>query len=187
MKTSKKVDIMQGLKDTGRTLYVDEGIAKSAPQSEETDLQFFKLDRYMSDDALEQEYEKHGLRPATILELCMYDKVHQDMLDEKKYICSHWKDADGKWCFVALDRWRDERNVYVNRRGHVWNDGWWGCGVHKSALGTGNSELALEPLSLDSLSIIITCIEFGDKKYKIHYTVNDIHMVGELDKPLKLN
>ena len=44
---------------------------------------------------------------------------------------THWKDSDDNWCYLACDRWSDERSVDVSRRDGVWNDNWWFAGVRK--------------------------------------------------------
>lgn len=67
MKTTK--DILKLLKNTGRTLFVDEKIAKSAPQGK-GELEFFKVDKFITEDELEKEYESRGLSPAPLNLLC---------------------------------------------------------------------------------------------------------------------
>ncbi len=153
MKT--KLDIMQLLKDTGRTMYVNEEVATSAPQHTGT-LEFFKLEKYITAQELADEYEKRGLIPASIVSLCEYDKTNRDDLDRMQWVCSQWKDNEDKWCFLTVRRWNDgERSVDVYRYGNDWDGRWWGCGVRKSDLGTGNSALALEPLSLENAIKIV--------------------------------
>jgi len=44
---------------------------------------------------------------------------------------THWKDAEGKWCFVAFVGWDDERRVNVHRSGLDWNAYWWFACVRK--------------------------------------------------------
>ena len=144
MKT--KIDIMQALKDTGRTMYVDEEVAKFAPQHTGK-LEFFKLEKWMTCQELADEYEKRSLMPASILSLCEYDKTNREDLDKMQYVCSQWKDKKNKWCYVSVSRWGDGgRSVYVSRYDRGWGDRWWGCGVRNLALSTGDSEL-LEPQS----------------------------------------
>jgi hypothetical protein len=145
--TKQKLDIMKLLKDTGRTMYVNEEVAKSAP-TYTGKLEFFKLNKYMTCQELQDEYDKRGLKPASIVSLCEYDKTNRDDLDKMQYVCSQWKNTDGKWCYVSVDQWDDGRRVLVDRRGSEWDDDFWGCGVRKSELGTGDSEV-LEPQSLD--------------------------------------
>lgn len=132
MKTKTK-NIMKLIKATGRTFYGDETIAKAAPQ-DTGEIKFFTLGRYVSDDELEKEYNDRGLIPASILSLCEYDKDHRDLLDEKKYVGTHWKDSNGKWCFATFRLWRgDERSVSVYRHADGWTDVWWFAGLRKSS------------------------------------------------------
>lgn len=162
--TENQIDIMQILKDTGRTMYVDEEVAKSAPMYTGT-LEFFKLGKYMTCQELADEYEKRGLVPASILSLCQYDKTNRDDLDKKKWVCSQWKDEKGEWCFLSVNRWRGERYVNVNRDDFEWSDIWWGCGVRKSELGTEASEI-VEPLSSELESAIEIVKKAGYVIYK---------------------
>ena len=136
---------MQVLKETGRILYVDEDVAKSAPQHT-GNLEFFTVDRYITEDELEKEYETRKLKPASILSLCEYDKTNRNDLDEKGYVGTHWKDAKGEWCCAVFDRRGDERGVYVNRRDYGWYRYYRFAGVRKSS-DLKSSEF-LDPLSL---------------------------------------
>lgn len=163
MKT--KIDIMQVLKDTGRTLYVDEEVAKSAP-THTGKLEFFKLKKYVTCQELADEYEKRGLIPASILSLCEYDKTNRDDLDEKKYVCSQWKDKEGQWCYVTVRRWYGERSVFVRRGDGDWDDYWLFGGFRK--ISTESSDVGtLEPLSLDLHSAIKLCKKNGYQVSKI--------------------
>lgn len=164
MTTKNQIDIIQILKDTGRTMYVNEEVAKSAPTYTGT-LEFFKVGKVTTCQELADEYEKRGLVPASILSICQYDKTNRDDLDEKKYVCSQWKDNEGKWCFLAVDQWRDERHVHVYRYDNEWYGNWWGCGVRKSELGTEASEI-VEPLSSDLESAIEIVKKAGYKIIK---------------------
>ena len=43
---------------------------------------------------------------------------------------THWKDVNGKWCFVAFGRWGDGRKLGVGR-GNDWGGSCWFAGVRK--------------------------------------------------------
>lgn len=148
MKTT--INIMKVLKDTGRTMYVDEAVAKSAP-TRTGKLEFFKPEKYMTCQELADEYEKRGLIPASILSLCEYDKTNRDDLDKKKWVCSQWKDKEGKWCYVTVFQWRGgERSVGVYRIDDEWHVSWWAAG-YRSQVSPQSSDIdAVEPLSLES-------------------------------------
>lgn len=135
--------------------YGDESLIKFAPETE-GDLEFFNLGKYVSDDELEKEYESRGLEPAHPLQIAEYVKEDPDF--KEKYIGTHWKDGDGKWCYAAFGRWDDGRGVGVNRRGFDWLDYWWYSGVRKSALGTKELEGSLEPSNLE-LRVRVTKLE----------------------------
>lgn len=123
----------QGALDaTGRKQYTDTDVVAEMPQGDgdETDVVFFKLGRYISDDDLEKEYEMRGLMPADPYALSAVNEADPAFADEHPN-CTHWKDKDGKWCYAAFDRWVDDRNVHVDRLGHGWDDRWWFAGRRK--------------------------------------------------------
>jgi hypothetical protein len=131
-KVDRSLKPKDALVATGRNLYVDDGVVKAMKKGEGEDSEtiFFKLDKWVSDDDLEKEYELRGLVPQDPYSLA---KVNQDdpaFADEKPN-GTHWKDADGKWCFAAFFRWRDGRGVDVNRRDNDWHDDWWFAGRRK--------------------------------------------------------
>jgi len=120
------------LKATGRNLYVNDEVVKVMPKGsgEEVDVVLFNLGRYVNDVDLEKEFELRGLVHADPYSLA---KVNQDdpaFADEHPN-GTHWKDAEGKWCFAAFRRWGDERRVYVYRHDDVWHDRWWFAGLRK--------------------------------------------------------
>lgn len=119
------------LKDlyTGK-IYADKDVLATAPvlKGEYGPIEYFHLDKYVNDDALEKEYESRGLIPADLLRLARtVEKSH-----EHDFIATHWKDADDKWCFAAFDGWGGEPSVNVNRFGNVWDDGWWFAGLRRN-------------------------------------------------------
>lgn len=129
--------------------YGDESLIEYAPVSAanilKSELEFFNLGKYISDDGLENEYEQRGLVPAHPLEIAEYVKANPDF--KEKYIGTHWKDDDGNWCFAAFDRWDDVRSVDVGRNDYGWLSRWWLSGVRKSSeLETNTSS---DPQSLE--------------------------------------
>ncbi len=147
---------MELIKSTGRVFYGSEEIARSSPPHQDGKLEFFKLGRYVNDEELSKEYVDRGLVPADIYSLVEYDLKHRDKMGEMKYVGSHWKDTDGKWCFVAFDQWGGgERNVNVHRRGSDWSGIWWFAGLRKSS--------ALEPKILDTQSLDTLTLESAIK------------------------
>ena len=137
-KTMKSITRKQ-LEATGRTLYIDNEVLASAEGGvSKGALEFFKIGKYESDDELEEEYASRNLVPATISDLIRFDKENREKLDEMAYVGTHWKNADGKWCFAAFSGWSGEHHVSVDRYGDGWGGGWWFAGVRKSALKTKN-------------------------------------------------
>lgn len=120
------------LNDLGRTQYVDGDVVKTMPRGEgdEAEVVFFKLNRWISDDDLEKEYELRGCKPTDPYSLAAVNKADPAFADEHPN-ATHWKDANGKWCYAAFNRWYDERGVSVDRHRSKWNDYWWFAGVSK--------------------------------------------------------
>lgn len=117
---------------TGRNKYTDKKVVKSMPKGEgdEVDVYFFKVSRFISDEDLEKEYALRGLVPADPYSQAAVNRDDPAFADEHPN-GTHWKDADGKWCFFACFRWDGERCVHVDRRGSGWGDGWWFAGLRK--------------------------------------------------------
>lgn len=133
----KQITLQEALDKSGFTQYTNKEVVQSYPPGNATDkpVEFFTLGRYVPEDELEKEYESRGLQPIdpyTLLNI----PVH--ILDEKKYVGTHWKNADGKWCFAAFVRWYVERKVLVSQSDLDWFDGWSFGGVRK--IGTQNYE-----------------------------------------------
>ena len=85
----------------------------------------------MSDDDLEKEYDLRGLKPADPFSLGAVNEDDPALADTKPN-CTHWKDANGKWCYVAFRHWGgDERIVSVFRYDDRWLDRWWFAGLRK--------------------------------------------------------
>lgn len=102
-------------------------------------IETFTLGKYIDHNDLEKEYEKRGLIPAHPSDVL-------DFWTDEKYLATHWKDADGKWCFASFYRWVDgKRIVFVHRFDDDWGDRWWFAGVRQS--------FALEPVDSDPLSL----------------------------------
>ena len=121
----------QMLDATDRTQHTTASVVASMPRGsgEEVDVYFFRLGRFVTDDELAQEYEHRGLVP---------DQYAQGQVNKKDSVFadkypngSHWKDADGNWCYFAFRRWYVRRVVHVRRRGGVWGGAWWFAGVRK--------------------------------------------------------
>ena len=114
-----------------RAEYTDNSVVKAIPRGEgdEVMVEFFKLDKYVSDDALALEYQKRGLTPDPYA-LAAVNEADPAFADEHPN-GTHWKDENGNWCFVAFDRHGGKRSVGVNRRNRDWRDHWWFGGVRK--------------------------------------------------------
>lgn len=121
----------RALDATGRGQYTDKKVVAGMPKGEgEAEVHFFKLDRWISDDDLEKEYDARGLKPADPYSLAAVNEADPAFADERPN-CTHWKDKDGKWCYAAFNHWFDERCVGVRRSGDGWYGHWFFAGVRK--------------------------------------------------------
>ena len=127
----------QVLDATGRTQYTDKEVVASMSKTQaEEELFFFKprpeayRDGLISDEALKREFDFLNLEPASP---CSLAKANQDdpaFADEHPN-GTHWKDAQGNWCFAAFDGWYGRRDVGVSRSVDDWHGRWWFAGVRK--------------------------------------------------------
>jgi len=119
----------EALDATGRRQYTTQPVVDAMPRGkgEEVEVVFFKPspDAYdatglIGDDAVEIEFDLRGLKPADPYSLCKANEDDPAFADEHPN-ATHWKDEDGNWCYVAFNRWNDERNVNVNRDDSGWS------------------------------------------------------------------
>ncbi len=134
------------VKEKGFTLYAYNEVVENLPKKQEGVLEFFKLDRYVSEYDLEKEYTQRDLIPADPYHLIA---TSTERLDEMKFVATHWKDAKGNWCCAAFRRWGDEREVNVLRNDYDWLDRWWFAGVRKSDLGNFETKNSSDSLPLE--------------------------------------
>ena len=122
----------EALDATGRVQYKDRDVVATMPRGEddEVEVHFFKLGRYVSDADLEKEYELRGLKPADPYSLAAVNEADPAFADEHPN-GTHWKDANGKWCYIAFFRWDGERRVDFYRDDLDWFDVWWFAGLRK--------------------------------------------------------
>jgi hypothetical protein len=128
---NRKRSPMETINATGRNKYVSNGVVAIIPkgEGEEADVFFFKLNRYISDNDLEKEYELRGLKPDVYAQSAV-NEADPVFADEHPN-GTHWKDENGNWCFAAFDRDGGERGVSVYRSYGGWRGGWWFAGVRK--------------------------------------------------------
>lgn len=123
------------LKNTGRKQYVENDVVETIPRGmgDTKTIVLFKLDLserdgVISDDNLEKEFRLRKLKPDPYT----LAKVNQDdpTFADKYPNATHWRDENGKWCYVVFRQWiDDERIVSVSRNDNWWDDAWWFAGV----------------------------------------------------------
>ena len=133
VKVDRSRNPQQVLDATGRKQYTDRGVVESMPhgEGEEVEVCFFRIGRYVSDAELEEERKLRGLTesvdPYSLAQVNADDPAFAD--DHPN--ATHWKDANGKWCYAAFGRWSGGRSVSVDRRGRGWLGHWWFAGLRK--------------------------------------------------------
>ena len=127
----------KALESTGRKLYVNDNVVAAMPkgEGEEVDVCFFKLDLserggWISDNGLEKEYALRGLKAADPYSQAAVNEADPTFADDHPN-ATHWKDADGKWCFAIFSQWLDECYVHVNRYDNDWYGIGWFAGLRK--------------------------------------------------------
>jgi len=123
----------QGILDaTSRKQYTNSDVVAAMPKGKggKAEVVFFKLGHYVSDNDLEKEYELRGLKPADSYSIAAVNEADPSFADEHSN-STHWMDTNGKWCYIAFDRWFDKRFVRVLRRGNYWDGSWWFAGLRK--------------------------------------------------------
>ncbi len=122
---------MEAIDATKREKYVNDVAVNSMPcgDGEEVEVTFFQVGRFISDDDLEKEYKKRGLKPDPRAQTAV-NEVDPAFADSKPN-GTHWKDENGNWVFLTFDRYFDGRRVGCNRNDNVWDGDWWFGGVRE--------------------------------------------------------
>jgi len=125
----------QVLDATGRRQYTNSAVVAAMPSGgtgveENVIMEFFRVGKNANDDEVAKAYEERGLVPDPYAQAAV-NEADPAFADEYPN-GTHWKDADGNWCYAAFGRLDAERNVNVRRRGvDVWYDDWWFGGVRQ--------------------------------------------------------
>lgn len=165
MNITTKLSFKDLLDQTKRKLYVTDDVVASVEPSDEQELEFISLGKYVSAADLESELAKQGYELAHPYALALYAKEHPDFADNK-YIATQWKDKDGEFCCAAFFDWVGGRGVSVFRYSDEWFDDWlFACLRKHPALGHSvSSPLSFspsEPITLNSALLS----DFIDEEY----------------------
>ena len=134
VRVDRSLTPQQVLDATGRSQYtIKSMVVESMPRGEgdEKDVYFFKLDRYATDDEIEQELALRGFKPADLYSLAQVN-IDDPSFPETHPNATHWKDGLERWCFAAFGRWEGRRDVNLDRDDSQWDDYWWFAGIRKS-------------------------------------------------------
>lgn len=121
---------MEVIDATKREKYVNDDVVKTMPSGavDEVEVTFFQVGRFISNDDLEKEYEKRGLKPDPYAQAAVNEA--DPAFADSKPNGTHWKDKNDNWCFLTFGRYDGGRVVDCDRY-CVWLDGWWFGGVSK--------------------------------------------------------
>lgn len=93
-------------------------------------LVFFRLEKHISPSDLQAECERRGLIHDPY---ALAKHVQENPEFANTHHCAtQWTDAGGKYCYLAINHWGDERNVYVRSREDNWPSYYWFAGVRKT-------------------------------------------------------
>src|SRR3989339_18147 len=92
-------------------------------------VEFFPIRKKASDDEVAKMLEERGLTDDPYA-VCAVNEADPAFADKHPNV-THWKDADGNWCYAAFSRNGGERVVYVDRDDYGWAGFWWLCSVRK--------------------------------------------------------
>ncbi len=124
--------VEEAVNATGRAKYVNNSVLATMPVgqgSEDVELVYFKLGRYIQAEDLEREYEARGFRPDPQAQMAD-NEADPSFADDHPNSC-FW-DRDGQVSsFAAFYRWGDGREVLVGRSDDGRVDRWWFAGVRK--------------------------------------------------------
>jgi hypothetical protein len=123
---------MEAIDASGRRKYVNDSIVATMPVgegSEETELVYFRLGRFVSEDDLAKEYETRELIPDPQAQTA--DNEADPAFADNHPNGTQWKLPKG-YGFVAFDRLGGGRSVGCGRDGDDWDGRWWFAGRRKS-------------------------------------------------------
>lgn len=92
---------------------------------------FFKLNRRIDDEALEEEYKIRGLVPADPYSLAAVNADDADWNFSKKYRnVTHWKNNKSEWCSIIFSQqYVSEDRADTNRGNRTYSENIWFAGM----------------------------------------------------------
>lgn len=140
-KTKSKLTFKKLLDETKRTQYVDDDVVASVEPCDPQEIEIVKLNKYVSASDLEGELAKLGYELAHPYALALYSKEHDDVMLEKTYVATQWKDKEGEYCWASFYSFSGgDRGVSVHRRSYEWHVAWgFACSRKHPALGSSGS------------------------------------------------
>ena len=125
---------VQLLESPNRRLFVEDGADMGMPEARAggSRVTLIALVHHANDDEVERLLAAHkptGLVAADPFSLSSVLKTNS-VFAEHNFAGTHWRDCEGRWCYIAFDRWTLGRQlVYIARGERTWPAGWWISGV----------------------------------------------------------
>lgn len=119
---------------TGRMQHVSPVVVAAMPGSsrgvEEVEVVFFALRRRVDEEELKGEYLRRGLAPADPYVLAAVNAMDPAFAAGSPN-GTHWKNAEGTWCWMTFTSRMGEHGVKVECSYEVWPSDFWFAGVRK--------------------------------------------------------
>lgn len=158
MKINRNLTIKQLLKKLPfEYKYINKDVVASLKNEgdKEVEIEFFKLDKWVSSSELTQEYKKRNLSP-DFGAVISYVLDNPKILNEKGDIAIQ----NAENIYVTFSRrFDDERDVYCYRLNDGWGGIWWFGGVRKSGSGKSGDLASLVSEHLEIIKKEIKSIE----------------------------
>ena len=91
---------------------VDAVILSSILVNKTEDLEFFNVEKNISESEIQKEYESRGLVPANPYALFLYARENPAFAGKCPY-GTHWEDQRGRWCHAVFYQWFGKREADV--------------------------------------------------------------------------
>ena len=109
----------------GRVQWANRDVVDTVPRGKDQagNIYFWPVGRNISDADFEREYQADGWVAADPYLVAAMNQEDSEFADEHPNF-AHWKDAQGRWCYLACGRLGDVRYVAVHHRaGGLYGDG----------------------------------------------------------------
>ena len=125
-------EAINAIQGRSKTIEISSEILEAAPKNECVATQrihFFTVGREATSDEVQQKYEKLGLRPVDVWEICAFNTKHPNFANKNPNTV-HFQDVNGRWWYVAFGDTDDGFPfVAVAYVMNLWDKDWWFMGL----------------------------------------------------------